>query len=322
MEKFYLLFLLVLAACNSPEVQQVNKSLATAGDLVETVVAESTKEKANPESIIAEGAKLNLVSDQFKFTEGPAVDKDGNVFFTDQPNDKIWKWSTDGSLKVYMEKSGRSNGLYVDDSGNLLACADEKFELWRIHPDGKIDNMAGGFGGKKFNGPNDLWVDQKDGIYFTDPYYQRPYWTRKEKDMEGEDVYYFNPSSRIFQRVSDDLVQPNGIVGTADGKQLYVADIGANKTYVYDIAGPGKLTNKRLFCELGSDGMTIDNFGNVYLTGKGVTVFNKDGKQIEQIVVDQDWTANVVFGGKKQDLLFITASTAVYTLKMNVHGVR
>ena len=118
------------------------------------------------------------------------------------------------------------------------------------------------------------------------------------------------------------FIKPNGIIGTPDGKVLYVADIVAGKTWAYDIQPDGELTNKRLFCNLGSDGMTIDAEGNVYLTGNGVTVFDKTGKQIEHIDVPGDWTTNVTFGGKDRDLLFITAGGNVYGLKMRVKGSR
>src|SRR5581483_868837 len=120
---------------------------------------------------------------------------------------------------------------------------------------------------------------------FTDPYYKRPYWKRGPKQQDREAVYYLAPDGKKLARVLDDLKQPNGIIGTPDGKTLYVADIGAGRTYAYDIQADGTLTNKRLFCKLGSDGMTIDNEGNVYLTGKGVIVFDKTGKQIERIAV-------------------------------------
>ena len=119
----------------------------------------------------------------------------------------------------------------------------------------------------------------------------------------------------------DDLKQPNGVIGTPDGKTLYVADIGAKKTYAYDIRPDGTLANKQLFCELGSDGMTIDNEGNVYLTGKGVTVFDKTGQQIEHIDVPEGWTANVCFGGADRQTLFITASKGLYAIRTRTHGV-
>ena len=272
--------------------------------------------------LIAEGAEINLVASDYKFTEGPAVDKEGNVFFTDQPNDRILKWSVaDGSVSVYLEPAGRANGLYFDHQGNLLACADEKFQLWRIDPKKNITVLIDGFEGKNLNGPNDLWVDLKGGIYFTDPYYQRDYWQRTEKEIKNERVYYLTPNMEKIKIVANDYVQPNGIVGSPDGKILYVSDIGGKKTYSYSISEDGYLTDKQLFADMGSDGMTLDNKGNVYLTGKGVTIFNSDGEQIQHIPVDQNWTANVTFGGKEQKTLFITAMNSLYTLQMNVHGV-
>ncbi|WP_236262906.1 SMP-30/gluconolactonase/LRE family protein [Aggregatimonas sangjinii] len=272
--------------------------------------------------IIAEGAELVLVADDYTFTEGPAVDAEGNVFFTDQPNNRILKWSPDEGVSVFMQPSGRANGLYFDHEGNLLACADEKFQLWRIDSDKNVTVLWEQFEGLDLNGPNDLWVDPNGGIYFTDPYYQRPYWERSESAMKKEQVYYISPDMGNIKVVIDDFARPNGIIGSADGKTLFVSDRGNNKTYSYEILEDGMLSEGTLFCELGSDGMTIDNQGNVYLTGDGVTVFDKNGKQIEHIPTGKKWTANVTFGGPNQDLLFITAMDSVFTLQMNVKGVR
>ncbi|RSK31116.1 SMP-30/gluconolactonase/LRE family protein [Hymenobacter metallilatus] len=276
-------------------------------------------------SVVAAGARPQLVSRQFSFTEGPAVDKAGNVFFTDQPNNKIWKYSTKGKLTVFLDQAGRANGTYFDRKGNLLACADEHNQLWSIAPNGKVTVLLRDVQGHTLNGPNDLWVQPTTGgIYFTDPYYQRPYWTRQAPDpgLGGQKLYFLPASQTAAVVVDEHLQQPNGIIGTPDGQHVYVADIGANKTYRYDIAPDGQLRNRHLFVEQGSDGMTIDNQGNVYLTGNGVTVFNPAGQQIEQIAIPEKWTANVCFGGKKRDTLFITASEAVYVLPMQVRGVQ
>ncbi|MGB5170495.1 MAG: SMP-30/gluconolactonase/LRE family protein [Eudoraea sp.] len=273
--------------------------------------------------LIAPDAELNLVADDFIFTEGPAVDQNGDVYFTDQPNNKILKWDANtNEVTTYMENSGRSNGLYFDNEGHLLACADEKFELWQIDKNKKVTVLIDEVEGKKLNGPNDLWVDQKGGIYFTDPYYQRPYWKRTEKEIEIQKVYYLSPDKKSIQVMADDLIQPNGIIGSADGKTLFVADIGDKKTYSYTVNEDGKLTNKTLFTDMGSDGMTLDNKGNLYLTGNGVTVFNSSGEKVEHIVIPQKWTANVTFGGEDQKTLFITAMNSVYTLEMQVNGIR
>ena len=277
----------------------------------------TTKENSN---IIADNAQLQLISNQFSFTEGPAVDKNGNVYFTDQPNNRIWKYSTDGKLSVFIENAGRSNGTYFDKEGNLITCADEHNQMWSIAPDGKVTVLLKDFDGLHFNGPNDLWIDNKGGIYFTDPYYQRDYWTRRAPEIKGQKVYYL-PKNKTPIVVADNLEQPNGIIGTPDNKYLYVADIKADKTYKFVINNDGKLSDQILFAPKGSDGMTIDSLGNIYLTGKGVTVFNSSGKLIEHIDVPEPWTANVTFGGKERNTLFITASKSVYTLKMKVKGI-
>jgi gluconolactonase len=279
-----------------------------------------TNALAAENKVIAPSAKLQKLAGSFGFTEGPASDGEGNVFFTDQPNNRILKWSVDGKLTTFMQPCGRANGLSFDQQGNLWACADEKNELWRIDRAGKPTVILKDYQAKLFNGPNDVWLKPGGGLYFTDPHYKRPYWKRGPKEMD-ECVYYLAPDHQTLTRVIDDLKQPNGIIGTPNGKLLYVTDIGAGKTYCYHIQRDGTLTEKKLFCELGSDGMTIDDKGNIYLTGNGVTVFNPAGEKIEQIDVPEKWTANVCFGGKDRRTLFITASKGFYGLRMMVRGV-
>lgn len=275
---------------------------------------------AQPSKLIKKNAKLQLVSEQFKFTEGPAVDKQGNVFFTDQPNNHIWKYDTNGELSLFKDNAGRSNGLFFDNDGNLIACADEKTELRKIKPNGEAEILLSKYENKKFNGPNDLWIAENGYIYFTDPFYKRPWWDYNETPQPTKNVYLFKPETGEISIVATDFVQPNGIIG--DNKLIYVADIGDKKTYKYNILSDGTLSERTLFCEIGSDGMTLDHRGNLYLTGKGVTVFNPSGEQIEHIDVPKNWTANITFGGKKQKTLFITASDAVYTMDMKVKGIR
>lgn len=282
-------------------------------------VASAQKNK----SIIAPGAEVEKLAGGFAFTEGPAVDAKGNVYFTDQPNDRILVWSADGKLNVF-GSFGRANGMYFDRDGRLLSCSDMDNEIWSIGADGSHTVLVADYDGKKLNGPNDLWVTRKGGIYFTDPLYKRGYWTRRNPEMQqpGEYVYYLAPDRKAVVKVETGLKKPNGVVGTPNGKKLYVADIGDNKTYVYDIRPDGSLANRKLFAPMGSDGMTIDSKGNIYLTGKGVTVFNAKGEKIEHIPVEAGWTANVCFGGKDMKTLFITASQYLYGLRMNVKGVR
>ncbi len=277
-------------------------------------------EGGEPNGVIEPGAKLQKLSGVFKFTEGPAADRAGNVFFTDQPNDRIMKWSADGRLTTHMQPSGRANGLCFDGKGNLWACADRHNELWRIDRHGNIRVVLKAYEGRLFNGPNDLWFHRDGGLFFTDPFYRRDYWQRGPSELSPA-VYYLPKDGSAATRVISELKQPNGIIGTPDGKTLYVADIGAGKTYKYAIGRKGALAGKEFFCGMGSDGMTIDSQGNVYLTNKGVFVFNPAGAQIEQIEVPEPWTANVCFGGSDRKTLFITASAGFYSLRLRVSGV-
>jgi gluconolactonase len=276
--------------------------------------------------VVAPGAKLEQASGDCKFTEGPASDKAGNVFFTDQPNDRILMWSAaDNSVTEWLKPAGRSNGLCFDNAGQLIACADEHNQLWSIDPLSKaVTVLVKDYNGKLLNGPNDVWVNPtNNAIYFTDPLYPREYWKglRDPKPQQDKQaVYYLSPDRKTLKRIIDDLKQPNGIIGTPDGKTLYVADIGDRKTYRYDLIADGSPANKKLHCEMGSDGMTLDDRGNLYLTGKGVHIFDPAGKKLGQIEVPESWTANVCFGGKDKGTLFITASKSAYALKMAVKG--
>jgi len=271
-------------------------------------------------SIVMSGAKPEKLSAEFSFTEGPAADAAGNVYFTDQPNDRIMVWTVDDKLSTFMQPGGRSNGMFFDKQGYLWSCADEKNELWRISPGKKVDVIINKYNGKLLNGPNDLWIAPDGGIYLTDPFYKRPWWKHSEMPQENQSVYYLSPDRSVLKRVAEDLGQPNGIIGTPDGRILYIADIGKNKTWSYTPEKDGSLSNKKLFCEMGSDGMTIDTEGNVYLTGKGVTVFDKNGKLIGNIEIPESWTANVCFGGKDRKTLFITASKGLYRIRTKVKG--
>ena len=269
----------------------------------------------------AEG-KVTLVADGYQFTEGPAVDAQGVVFFTDQPNDRILKVDLEGKITEYMKPAGRSNGMFFAPDGKLIACADEKNEMWEIAADKSHRVLFGKFEERKLNGPNDVWIDSNSTMYFTDPYYQRKWWEHKTRPQNKQSVYRVDRDGANVTLVDDSLVQPNGIVGDWERRLLFVADIGDSKTYQYTIANDGTLVDRKLFCSSGSDGMTIDDQGNLYLTGKkGVTVFNKDGKEIQIISVPENWTANVCIGGKDRRTLFITASDSLYSIRIKNRGL-
>jgi gluconolactonase len=275
---------------------------------------------SHAQSVIAPGATLQKLSGGFAFTEGATCDKAGNVFFVDQPNNRIMEWSTDGKLSTFMQPSGHANGMEFDAKGNLLACADEHNELWSITPDKTVTVLVTNFEGKYLNGPNDVWIRPDGGMYLTDPFYKRTWWDHTTMALPNEEVFYLSPDHQTLTRVTEDLQKPNGITGKPDGKTLYVSDIGADQTWSYDILPDGSLTNKTLFCAKGSDGMTIDDQGDLYLTGHGVFIFDKHGTRIGHIDVPEAWVGNLCFGGKDRKTLFLAASKSLYSIRMTVKG--
>lgn len=294
------------------------------------------------------------------FTEGATCAPNGDVYFVEQNSSKILRWSVaDHELSVFMHPSGYANGMSFDAHGNLIACADERNELWSISitetetiPYPKAVNpavgepptaetitlpkhtviMEGHYGGEPLNGPNDLWIRPDGGIYFTDFFWPRDWWTPgrgEEQDMQT--VYFLSPDHHKLTRVIPEFLstegrpaRPNGIVGTPDGKTLYVADIGGGETWSFAVQPDGSLTDKKLVCSFGSDGMTLDNQGNLYMSARarpaGVTVVNvESGQQIGFIPVPEQ-PANMCFGGPNHDTLYMTARTGFYSIRTNVRG--
>ncbi|HEU6446810.1 MAG TPA: SMP-30/gluconolactonase/LRE family protein [Verrucomicrobiae bacterium] len=279
---------------------------------------------AQADEVIAPGAKLQKLSGHLKFAEGPTCDAHGNLFFSDQPNNRLMEWSAAGKLSTFMQPAGRINGMMFDARGNLIACAEEKNQLWSIAPDKTVSILITNFQSRRLYGPNDVWVAPNGGLYITDAFYRRGWADPTVQHVSSEQVFYLSPDRKNLRWVTDDLKKPNGITGTPDGKNLYVSDIRAEQTWRYDILPDGLLTNKTLFCDKGSDGMTIDAEGNLYLTARGLTngvsIFNSVGKMIGHIDVPEIWSANVCFGGADHKTLFITASEGLYSIRMNVRG--
>jgi gluconolactonase len=267
--------------------------------------------------LIAPGAKVKKVQSGFTFTEGPAADAEGNIYFTDIPNQKILRWSyKDGSITVYRQESGQANGLMFNGEGHLIICEMANKRVTLDDMKGNITVLADNYKGEELHMPNDLWIDPGGGIYFSDFTMLAP----TSDPKETLQVYYIPPDNSGLIRATDNLVAPNGLIGTPDGKNLYIADMGAGKIWRYKIQPDGILNDQQILCEQGSDGMALDEKGNVYTTGDtAIQIYNQDGKKIEEIVIPER-PSNMSFGGKERKTLFITARSSVYTLDMTVRG--
>ena len=298
------------SACNSLALPQSSAAIAPPTVINKVPVTEPIKQPVTVTAIPIR-PKLQQVSGSYLFAESPATDVNGNVYFSDINAGKIYKWMPDGSVTVFVDGLKSPNGSMFDKTGNLIVCEGGNGRLISINPQGQITVLVDQYNGKRFNEPNDLWIDPQGGIYFTDPVFQ------SSVVQNGEYVYYLSPDRSLTTQVISDLVKPNGIVGTPDGKVLYVADYVGTKTYSYSINSNGTLSNKKLFAAVGSDGMDLDAAGNVYLTTPNkVQVFDVRGNHLQDIPTPENPT-NVAFTGKDGLTLFITARTMVYTLQLS-----
>lgn len=272
---------------------------------------------AQDSDLVASGAEVELLVDRFVFTEGPAADAQGNVYFSDIPANINYLWTNDGELLTFRENSNGTNGLFFDRDWQLFAAEGGAGRITRLDSDGQATVVVDEHNGRPFNSPNDLWVDAEGGIYFTDPRYG----DESNNPQPGYYVYYVAPGADEAEAIITDLVKPNGIIGTRDGQTLYVADHLGNETYAYDISAPGELSNKRLLASQGSDGVTLDEHGNLYLTGgNNITVFSPAGEQLTTLTFPLA-PANMTFGGPDRDVLYVTARSSLFALPMNVKGM-
>jgi gluconolactonase len=262
----------------------------------------------------------------FEFTEGPAADVKGNVYFTDIPKERIHKIDKDGKLSVFTDKSGHANGLMFNAKGELVACEmDGALVAWDVAKNTRRV-IADKYMGKRFNAPNDLVVDREGGIYFTDPIFRAP----KPLPQDKLAVYYISSKGEVT-RLVDNLPNPNGVILSPDEKTLYVIPSGQADMMAYPVEGPGKIGKGKVFCTLkqpegkkgtGGDGLTVDTKGNLYITsGLGLQVFDPSGKALG-IIAFPEVPANVTFGGPDLKTLYVTARKSVYTAPMEAQGHR
>ena len=273
------------------------------------------------DDIVAPEARIEKVADGFRFTEGPAADANGDVYFTDIPNQRILRFEVaTGKVHVFREDSGRANGLMFDGGGALIACEGGRRRLVRIQGE-KTTVLAERYEGKRLNSPNDLAIDKRGGIYFTDPRYGK----RDDLEQDAEAVYYRDPEGAL-RCVIRDLARPNGILLSLDQRTLYVADNAAKRIMAYEVQADGTPAKPRTFANLeadrrgGPDGMTIDERGNVYVAGQGrIYVWNPKGERLKAIDFPEG-PANCTFGGKDRKTLYVTARKSLYRLRMAVRG--
>ncbi|MDP2285715.1 MAG: SMP-30/gluconolactonase/LRE family protein [Pseudohongiella sp.] len=268
-------------------------------------------------SLVAPDATITLLSDQFTFTEGPVADASGNVYFSDIPANRIHVWTVAGELETFREQTNGTNGLFFDTDWQLFGAEGGAGRITRMDNTGAASVVVDQHNGLPFNSPNDLWIDAAGGIYFTDPRYG----DESSNPQPGYYVYYLAPGAMQAQAIITDLVKPNGVIGTRDGSTLYVADHLGNQTFAYTLAAQGQVSNKRLIAAQGSDGLTLDETGNLYLTGgRNVSVYSADGQLLQAIEFPLA-PANMTFGGANRDILFVTARTSLFALQMAIKGM-
>lgn len=267
--------------------------------------------------------KVQRLHTDFAFTEGPAADGAGNLYFTDIPNNRIHKRDAKGTLTVFVEPSGHCNGLLV--VGNrLLACEmDGQLKQYDLKT-AEQTSLASQYQNTRFNAPNDLVIDKTGGIYFTDPRYRAP-----DPWPQGTEAVYYRATDGAVTRLIEDRTAPNGIILSPDEKTLYVIPSMEKQMWSYAVKSPGKIGKGKVFCTLsqpegkdntGGDGLTIDTNGNLYITtALGLQVFDPAGKQLGIIAIPEH-PANVAFGGKDNKTLFVTARKSLYSVETSATG--
>jgi gluconolactonase len=265
-----------------------------------------------------------------RWTEGPAYFAGGRyLVFSDIPNDRLMRWDeTTGAVGVFRQPSGFANGHTVDRAGRLVSCEHGHRRVTRTEHDGSVTVLASHYDGKRLNSPNDV-VERADGsVWFTDPAYgiDTDYeGHRADSEIGACHVYRVDPGSGEVRIVADDFDRPNGLAFTLDERRLYIVDTRRKHIRLFDAADDGTLSGGEVFaeCSAGSfDGIRLDSEGRVWAaTHDGVHCFDPDGTLLGKLRVPEI-VANLVFGGKQRNHLFITATTSVYALRVNVTGGR
>jgi gluconolactonase len=283
--------------------------------------------------VIAAGAEVQLIKDGFQGTEGPVGTPDGELYFTDPYASKMYKMDKTGNVTLWREDTGGTSGIFLLRNGRLLAAETGRHRLVAIDPDGKLTPLATvGVGGRSLRLTNDIIVDQKGGIYFTDPapfqLQGQPVPTEKPPGF----VYYLSPAGTLVL-IDDQITRPNGISLSFDGKILFVVDTDTENLWAFDVQPDATVKNKRSFVKLhdprpgpdgnlrsGADGMALDSEGRLYVTtSSGVQVIDPRGQYLGTIRVPKN-PSNLAFGGPDRRILYITGRDSLFSVKMLSQG--
>ena len=289
-----------------------------------------------PSPLVAPGAAWEKVAGRLGFGEGPAWHPDGYLLFEDVTNNRTLKLDAAGGVSVLREGTDGANGLAFDDRRRLVVCegnaAGRGRRLVRIESDGRIAVLADRYQGKRLNSPNDLAIDRRGRIYFTDPRYSQ----RENLELDREAVYRVDPDGALT-RVVDSLTRPNGILVSADDRTLYVAENaspgGAVQLWAFDLDPRGVAAGGRILYDFGGgrgiDGMTLDTAGRIWATAgtkekAGIYVFRPDAERrsatlVGTIPMPEDPT-NCTFGGPGRDVLYVTTVSSLYRIRTMARG--
>lgn len=281
-------------------------------------------------SVVGAEVDFDRVATGFLFTEGPLWHPTEHcLLFSDMPGDHLRRWSQKDGITTFRKPSNMSNGLAWDRAGNVLACEHATSQVTRRDPSGRITPIATHYQGKQLNSPNDIVRAPDGSIYFTDPPYGRVefYGVKREQELSFQGVYRVGADPKKPTLLVDDFDRPNGLCFSLDHRRLFINDTARKHIRVFDISAKGTLTGGRVWVETtgegagAPDGMKIDSAGDVYCCGPGgIHVFAPDALCLGVIRVPE-YTANMAWGNADFRSLYITASTSLYRIRVQVPGL-